>query len=154
MSEQNAAHARRWFEEVWNQGREQTIDEMLTAEGVGHGLGDTDRDTRGPAEFKVFWRNLRGALPDVHIRVDDLISQGDRVVTRITLTGTHSGEGLGVPPSGAKVHVQGIVIMRFHNGKAVEAWNSYDQLGLLRQIGALPGTANRERDTFLSASHG
>lgn len=154
MSEDNRAHTRRWFEEVWNQGREQTIDELLTAEGVGHGLGDTDRDTRGPAEFKVFWRNLRGAVPDVHIHLDDVISEGDRTVVRLTLTGTHTGNGLGVAPSGAKVHIQGIVIMRFHNGKTVEAWNSYDQLGLLRQIGVLAAPVNRERDTFLSESRG
>ena len=150
MSENNRAHVRRWFEEVWNQGREETIDEMLPAEGVGHGLGDTEADTHGPADFKVFWRNLRGALPDVHIRVDDMIAEADRVVVRLTLDGTHTGDGLGVPPTGKKVHIRGIVILRFQGGRVVEAWNSYDQLGLLRQIGALGG-GGRNQDTFLSA---
>ena len=62
MSEANKAIVRRWFEEVWNQGREETIDELFAEHAVGYGLGDTDVTTRGPAEFKIFANNLRGAL--------------------------------------------------------------------------------------------
>ena len=149
MSEQNKAIVRRWFEEVWNQGREATVDELLAANGVAHGLGDTEQDVRGPAQFKPFAANLRGALPDLHISVDDLVAEGDRVAVRITLTGTHTGHGLGVAPTGRKVTIQGIIILRILNGQLIEGWNSYDQLGLLRQIGALPGLG--EPDRFLAA---
>lgn len=148
MSAENVQLIRRWFDEVWNQGRNETIDELLPAEGVGHGLGDSETDVHGPAEFKAFVANFRSSMPDVRIRVDDIFSQGDRVAVRLTLEGTHTGNGLGVPPTGRAVRIQGIVITRIQDGQLVEGWNSYDQLGLLRQLGALPA---QDRDTFLSA---
>ena len=82
--------------------------------------------------------------------MDDILSDGERVAVRITLLGTHNGNGLGVAPTGRSISIQGIIIVRIVNGQLVEGWNSYDQLGLLRQIGALP--AARDRDQFLSAS--
>lgn len=152
MSEQNKAIARRWFEEVWNQGREATVDELFGPTAVAHGLGESEEDVHGPAEFKQFAANLRGSLPDLHIRVDDLISEGARLAIRITLDGTHTGKGLGVAPTGRRVSIQGIIIVQIENGILVEGWNSYDQLGLLRQIGAIPGLGGSDR--FLTASEG
>jgi steroid delta-isomerase-like uncharacterized protein len=149
MSERNVKIVRRWFEEVWNQGCEASIDELFTADGVAHGLGDSEQDVHGPDEFKPFVANIRGALPDAHISIDDILEDGDRIAVRVTLQGTHTGPGLGVPPTGRKVSIQGIIIMRLVDGLIREGWNSYDQLGLLRQIGALPGAGNH--DTFLSA---
>ena len=151
MSEQNIAVVRRWFEEVWNQGRESSIDELFPADGVAHGLGDSEQDIHGPDEFKQFVANIRGIIPDTHIGIDDVFAYADRVAVRITLQGTHTGHGFGVPPTGRKGSIQGIIIVRLVNGSIKEGWNSYDQLGLLRQIGALPGAA--KRDTFLSAHH-
>ena len=148
MSEKNKAVVRRWFEEVWNQGREATIDELFPAGGVAHGLGDSEADVRGPAQFKPFVANIRGGIPNTRIQVDDILAEGDSVAVRITLKGTHTGRGLGVPPTAREVSIQGIIILRIVDGKIEEAWNSYDQLGLLRQIGALPGLGGRDR--FLS----
>jgi steroid delta-isomerase-like uncharacterized protein len=150
VSEKHKEVVRRWFEEVWNQGREASIDELFPAGGVAHGLGDSESDVRGPAEFKPFAANLRGSIPNLQIRVEDILCDGDRVAVRVTLEGTHTGNGLGVPPSGGRVSIQGIIILRLVDGQIVEAWNSYDQLGLLRQIGALPGHGGRDR--FLEAS--
>jgi len=147
MSEENQAVVRRWFEEVWNQGREESIDELFPAGSVAHGLGDSEQDVRGPGEFKFFVANIRGAIPDTHITIDDMFSTADRVAVRVTLQGTHTGDGLGVPPTGSKVRIQGMIIARMAHGRIVEGWNCYDQLGLLRQIGALPGPSSR--DTFL-----
>ena len=73
MSEENKKLMRRWFEEVWNQGREESIDELFSATGVAHGLGETDAVVRGPDQFKPLVRNLRSSLPDLHISVEDLI---------------------------------------------------------------------------------
>ena len=150
MSEANKAVVRRWFDEVWNQGRESTIDELFPLTGVARGLGESDTDVHGPAEFRTFASVMRGSLPDIHIRIDDEIAEGDRVAVRITLEGTHSGGSFGVAPSGQRIRVQGIIILRVVNGQIVEAWNSYDQLGFLRQLGALPTPG--ERDAFLAAS--
>lgn len=147
MSEQNEAVVRRWFEEVWNQGCEASIDELFPTGSVAHGLGDSEQDVHGPDEFKPFVANIRGALPDTHISIDDIFSDGDRVAVRVTLRGSHTGQGFGVPPTGRRVSIQGIIIVRLVDGRIREGWNSYDQLGLLRQIGALPGAGRR--DTFL-----
>ena len=150
MSEANKALVRRWFEEVWNQGREATIDELFAVDGVGYGLGDTEVTTRGPAELKPFVRNLRGALPDMHVTIEDCIAEGDRVVVRLNVDGTHNGGHLGVAPTGRPVRIAGLVVLRLANGKIVEGWNSWDQLGLLRQIGALPAPEGPDR--FVTAS--
>jgi steroid delta-isomerase-like uncharacterized protein len=151
MSEANKNLVRRWFEEVWNQGREETIDELFAANGVGYGLGDTEAPVHGPAEFKPFVRNLRGALPDLHMTIEDILAEGDKVTVRITVEGTHKGGQLGVAPSGRRVKIAGVVIIRIANGKIVEGWNSWDQLGLLRQIGALPTAEGRDRFTSARA---
>ena len=97
----------RWFGEVWNQGREDTIDELFAAEGVGHGLGEGGAAVHGPAGFKPFARNLRSALPDIQIRIADTIVQGDKAVVRVTVEGTHLGEGLGLAPTKRRVCVSG-----------------------------------------------
>jgi len=151
MSETNKTLVRRWFEEVWNQGRKDTIDELFAANGIGYGLGDTDVPTRGPSEFKVFARNLRGALPDIHMKIEDLMAEGDKVTVRITVEGTHKGSQLGVAPTGRRIRIEGIVVVRIANGQIVEGWNSWDQLGLLRQIGALPTATGPDRFTSARA---
>lgn len=138
----------RWFEEVWNQGREETVDELFAPDGVAHGLGEGTADVRGPAGFKVFLRNMRSAFPDVHLRIEDTIVDGGKAVVRFAFEGTHLGEGLGVPASGRRVSVAGIVIVRVAGDQIAEGWNSWDQLGLLRQLGAVPSP--QARDRFLS----
>src|SRR5581483_3426445 len=100
----------RWFEEVWNQGREETVDELFAPNGVGHGLGEGAAEVRSPEDFKIFLRNMRAALPDVRIRIEDTVCQGDKAVVRVVLEGTHLGEGLGVHPTGRRVSICGIVI--------------------------------------------
>ena len=150
MNEKNKAAIHRWFEEVWNQGREAAIYEMFPRNGVAHGLGDSEVDVHGPDEFKPLVDNIRGLMPDLHVSIEDIFEEGDRAAVRLTLEGTHTGRGLGVEPTGRRVRIQGIIIARMIDGQIVEAWNSYDQLGLLRQIGALPSLAGR--NTFLSAN--
>ena len=82
--------------------------------------------------------------------MEDIVCEGERVAVRIVLQGTHTGPGLGVAPTGRKVSIQGIIIVRIVDGQIVEGWNNYDQLGLLRQVGALPGSGDEDR--FLRAS--
>ena len=145
----NKAIVRRWFEEVWNKGQEATIDELFPSIGVAYGLGDTATEVRGPEQIKPFVRNLRSAIPDLRIDVDDIVAEGDRVVVRLTLKGTHSGGAMGVAASGHRVHISGLVLVRVSGDQIVEGWNNWDQLSFLRQIGALPAAAN---DRFLTAS--
>jgi len=147
----NKAIVRRWFEEVWNRGREETIDELFAAHGIGYGLGDTEVPTRGPAEFKLFANNLRGAMPDIRMTIEDIMAEGDKVTVRLAVEGTHKGGQLGVAPTGRRIRIAGVVMVRIANGQIVEGWNSWDQLGLLRQIGALPAANSPDRFTSAKA---
>jgi steroid delta-isomerase-like uncharacterized protein len=150
MSEANHALVRRWFNEVWTEGKESTIDELYAPGCVAHGLGDTEADVHGPEEFKQFWRNLRSAIPDVRVDVEDSVAEAHKAAVRVLLTGTHTGYGLGVEPTGRRVRIQGVILVHIRDGRIVEGWNSYDQLGLLRQIGALPSEGGPDR--FLTAT--
>jgi len=153
MQEDNKALARRWFKEVWNEGKLETIDELLSPNAPLYGLGESDADVRGPAGFKPFVHNLRSAFPDIRITIEDMIAEGDKVSLRLDIRGTHKGEGLDVPPTGKAIRVAAIVTAEIKDGKIVAGWNSWDQLGLLRQLGAL-GAPRAEEDRFLTAHPG
>jgi len=139
MSVENKALVRRWFDEVWNQGRAASIDEMLTSDAVVHGLGPS---LRGPSEFKPFQAMYRGAFPDIDIQVDDMLAEGDLVAARWSGVGTHRGDGLGFMATSKRAQFKGLTIVRVRDGKIVEGWNSFDQLGMLQQLGVvtLPGS--------------
>ena len=145
MSDDNKRLARRWFEEVWNQNRESTIDELLSPEGVGFGLAATDTEVHGPAQFKPFVRNFRSAFPDMHFVIEDMVAEGDKVAVRLRVTGTHNGEGLGFPPTGRKIDITAITIIQFAKGQLVHGWNNWDQLGMMQQLGMAPGPVNMDK---------
>ena len=98
MSAENKALIRRWFEEVWNKGREAAIDELLTPRTVVHGLGP---DLEGPDAFKGFHRAYRNAFPDVKIQIEDIVAEGDTVATRWTGTVLIKERCLGFPATGS-----------------------------------------------------
>jgi steroid delta-isomerase-like uncharacterized protein len=81
------------------------------------------------------------AFPDLNITVEDLIAEGDRVVARWTLRGTHQGASLGMPPTGKQVTMPGISVVRLAGGKSAEQWVIHDQLGMLQQLGLVPAPA-------------
>jgi steroid delta-isomerase-like uncharacterized protein len=135
MSEDNKALVRRWFEEVWNKGREEAIDEMFAADGVAHGLGD--EPLRGAAGFKPFYRTFREAFPDVEVIVEDTIVEGDKVVARCRVRASHQGDTLGYAATHQPTEFTGITIARVRGGKIVEAWNNFDFMSMHQQLGAL-----------------
>jgi steroid delta-isomerase-like uncharacterized protein len=133
MSAENKALVNRWFEEVWNRGRADAIDEMFASDGVAHGLGG--QDLHGPADFKVFHAAFLGAFPDARVQMDELIAEGDKVAYRFTATGTHQGDGLGFAATGRAARFIGMGTVRIAGGRIVEGWNVLDQLGMLTQLG-------------------
>ncbi|MDT7604918.1 MAG: hypothetical protein QOF61_2915 [Acidobacteriota bacterium] len=138
MSEDNGKFIRRWFEEVWNKGREEAIDEMFAADGVAHGLTGADGEPlRGAADFKPFFHTFREAFPDVEVVVEDTISEGDRVAARCTVRGLHRGDTLGYAATQLPTEFTGICIVRIRDGKIVEAWNNFDFMAMHQQLGAL-----------------
>lgn len=135
MSAQNKALVRRWFEQVWNKGRAETIDELLTDRSIVHGLG---ADLHGPAGFKPFHAAYRDAFPDLALHIEHMVSDDDDLVAvHWSATATHSGGGLGVPATGKPVKFSGMAFIRVEGNKLVEGWNSFDQLGMLQQIGVV-----------------
>jgi steroid delta-isomerase-like uncharacterized protein len=105
------------------------------AESVqAHGLGPAALDLAG---LKKFYSALWGGFPDLTIHIDELVGEGDKVVWRITASGTHSGSFQGVPATGKAVKFGAQYTFRFENGKIVERWSTLDRLSLLVQIGAV-----------------
>ncbi|RYG66534.1 ester cyclase [bacterium] len=141
MSTENTQVVRRWFEEVWNQGNLDAIDELFAADGIARGLGEAGRDVIGPDAFKPFVQRLRSAFPDLHITVDETIEQGDRVAARFSAVMTHTGDALGFPATGRQVQVQGITFSQITNGQIVDGWNNWDIYGMMLQLGANPAPA-------------
>jgi steroid delta-isomerase-like uncharacterized protein len=139
MVQEHGKLIRRWFDEVWNSGRMDAIDEMASPDVIGHGQAQHATDV-GLREFKTFAVGLRSAFPDMNVTIDDVIEQGDKVVARWTATMTHMGDFLGIAPTGKQATITGTSIQRISGGKIVEGWDNWDQLGLLVQIGALPAT--------------
>ena len=138
MSEtENKAFVRRWFDEVWNQGRGELIDELSAPDIAATGIGPGAAPTRGIAPFKAFYTNMRETFPDIHVKVEEIIAEGDLVAVRLVAQGTHTGNAL-APATGRKATFAAIVMVRVVNGRIVEAWNAIDQLGILHQIDALP----------------
>ena len=126
----------RWFEEVWNKGREEAIDEMFAAGGVAHGLVDENgEELRGPSNFKPFFHRFREAFPDIQVTIEDCIGEGDRAAARCLVRATHAGDSLGVAATNNPVEFDGLCIVRVRDGQIVEAWNNFDFARLNRQIG-------------------
>jgi steroid delta-isomerase-like uncharacterized protein len=92
----------------------------------------------GAAAMKEVFRTLRQAFPDLHVTIEDLVAEGDKVVSRNVVTGTHEGEYMGVPPTGRLVTYNEIFILRFVNGRIAETWGVVDLLSQMRQLGVIP----------------
>jgi steroid delta-isomerase-like uncharacterized protein len=135
MSEQNKMLVQRFIEEVWNQGRFTLIDELIASDHLDHQPGT---DANGPEGERQYVAMLRAAFPDIHFTVEDQIAEGDKVVTRWTARATHTGEFQGLAPTGRQGVVTGIWIDRVANGKFVESWSIFDELGMLQQLGVIP----------------
>ena len=135
-AEENIQLMRRWFQEVWNEGRMETVHDLLSPDAVARGQRGADAEIRGPQEFEKFVREIRGAFPDIKVKVEDVFGAGDKVVLRWSATMTHTGDALGFPASGRTVRSRGITIATIVDGKIVEGWDNWDQLGMLEQIGA------------------
>jgi len=86
----------------------------------------------------MFYGAFISAFPDVYIQVQDQVAEGNKVVTSWVATGTHKGELMGIPATGRSVTVGGIAIDRFEDGKSVEHWEIFDQMGLMQQLGVVP----------------
>jgi predicted ester cyclase len=134
-TEENKMLVHRFFEELMNQRNLALADDLFAPEYVHH---FPDEDIHGPDGVKQMDKGLLTTFPDWHISTDDVIAEGDKVVVRFTIHGTHEGEGFNISPTGKRVVYTGIDIFRIADGKIVEQWTEVDALGLLQQLGVVP----------------
>jgi steroid delta-isomerase-like uncharacterized protein len=136
--EENKATFRRYVEEVWIEEDLDFVDEIFAGKYLSH-QSDGSVLERGPEDVKRFVKDYRSAFSDIEDVIEDMIGEGDRVVTRWRLEATHTGEFRGIPATNKRITVTGIGIFRFSDdGRVVESWDSMDQLGMLQQLGAIP----------------
>ncbi len=141
MAEPKVHVLKSWFEQVWNQAREEAIDEMAAHDLVAYGLVDArGQHIVGRQKFKEFWRQFRDAFPDLQVEVEEALTDGDKEVVRCTVRATHSGTGLGLAATHKPIKFSGMVIARIEDGRLVEAWDSWDFLSLYQQLGAVPAS--------------
>jgi steroid delta-isomerase-like uncharacterized protein len=138
MPESNIAIAKRWFEEVWNQRRTATITELFAPNGISHGVAEDGSDLIGPEAFIPFYERFLNAFPDMKLKVEDAIADGDKVLIRWSATMRHTGDGLGIAATNKPVSIGGMSLARIANGQLVEAWDQWDKFAMLQQIGAVP----------------
>lgn len=135
-TESNKAMIRRGFEEGMNQRKLQVFEAIMAPNYVNH---DMPAPGPGPEGFRAVVGMFFEAFPDMRITLDDVIGEGEKVVTRGHWVGTHKGAFMGVPATGKSVNVKFMDMWRLENGKAVENWVQMDLLSLMQQLGAVPG---------------
>lgn len=145
-TEQNRERLRRLYDEALSGGDMSVVDEICADDFALH-TPSSPEPIRGPEGFKGYIGMYRAAFPDVELIVEDLIAEADTAALRGTLTGTHEGELMGIPPTGTEVSVMGMTIARFEREKAVEMWSISDSSGLLQQLGVTPSSADTESET-------
>ena len=135
-AEENKAIFRRYVEELGNEGNFDLADEIFDQYRAHQSDGTTLE--RGPEDVKRFMGEFRSAFPDFHSTIEDMVAEGDKVVTRWMARGTHQGEFRGIAPTGKEIEMTGIGIFRFSTeGKVVESWDAMDQLGMMQQLGVV-----------------
>ena len=134
-NEENKALARRLYEEVISQGNLDAANELVSSDFVEYNVLPVPP---GRESFKHFVTMLHNAFPDMVFTIEDLISEGDKVVVRGIVRGTHKGVFRGIAPTGKPVHWTAIHILRVRDGQFTERWVEVDMLGLLQQLGAVP----------------
>ncbi|HKY53623.1 MAG TPA: ester cyclase [Anaerolineales bacterium] len=136
MSTQYKIAARNFIEKGLNQKDLSVLDEYFSPKLIDHAL--PPGLPPGLEGRKIFASALLSAFPDLHVQLEDMVADGDKLVTRYTVHGTHNGELMGISPTGKQISIGGIAIDRFENGQSVEHWEIIDQMGLMQQLGVIP----------------
>ena len=125
MPNKNSTLTYRWFQEVWNNNSKAAINELLDANAIVHGIDGIDAP--GPEGFKVFYDSFKQQFPQVHVEVEDAVSEGDHETSRCTVRATNANN--------QKVTFSGMTYLHVKNNKIVEAWNNFDFLSMYQQLG-------------------
>ncbi len=128
---------RSWFAEVWNAQQPDMMEKFVTEETLFYSVNETGGPLKGASGFRPFIKRLLAAFPDIKFTVEHTIDKGEYGVGRWVAHMTHTGDGLGVPPTNKDIVLTGMVIVRIADGKIVETWDEWDRFGMLRAIGAI-----------------
>lgn len=129
----------RYFEEVWNNGQLEVLDEIIAPDYINHSSSMPDQPP-GPAGLKPIVAAMRSAFTDLHYTLHDLVITEGKVAVRCTMSGTHTGDFFGIPATGKQVKINQFQIEHIRDGQIVEHWRQSDDLTLMRQLGLLPQT--------------
>ncbi|PLS83829.1 MAG: ester cyclase [Actinobacteria bacterium] len=143
MIDTNTKPLRGLIEEVWNEGNVGAVDRYFAPDYVDH--NPLPGQVEGPEGYKQSVGAIRDAFPDLHLTLEDILGEGDRVAFRYTMRGTHQGPFMGIPPTGNPFSVTGMIFARVAEGKAAERWANLDTLGLMQQLGAIPSPAEEQQ---------
>jgi steroid delta-isomerase-like uncharacterized protein len=135
-AEENKAVVRRIYEKLWDERRLDVADELIAEDAVNYDTGPVPLPF-GPEEMKGTVRMVTAAFPDNRHEVEDLFAEGDQVMARVRLTGTHEGPFMGTPPTARRIEIAEIHVYRLRDGKAVEHRAGRDDLGAMRQLGVI-----------------
>ena len=129
----NTDIVRRFIDEIFDAGRAESVDELVTPDFVSHGLPGS-----GPGVMKAAISRVAPALSDGRHEIEDIIAEGDRVAVRLTSSAVQSGEFMGMPATGRHYSIEEIHVFRIADGRVAEHWHQGDMLGMMRQLGAMP----------------
>lgn len=136
MSKEVNSKALGKFAEAVNSGNFAAFDEVVAPDCIDH--DPAPGQVPGPEGYRTFFTGMRTAFPDLSVAPDAVVADDESIAFAYTLTGTHKGPLMGIPPTGKKVKIRGLQISKFKDGKMVERWGSSDELGLLTQLGVGP----------------
>lgn len=142
--EENKNRIRHWVEHGFNKGNLDMADEFYATDYIFHSPFPPYEDVKGVADIKQLMATFQAAIPDANYTIEDAIAEDDKVVVRLTFTGTHKGELMGIAPTGNQIKVNGICIIRMADGKFVEEWYNLDTLGFMQQLGAIPAVGEQK----------
>jgi len=140
--EGNKAQFRRTYEELFNQGNLSIAEELVAPDCVNHEI-PLGMNNVGPESARQVVRMLRTAFPDLHFTIEELVAEGDTVVGRVTMSGTHQGPLMGIAATGRSSRQAQAHLARFRDGKGVEHRAVRDDLGLMQQLGVIPTPGQR-----------
>lgn len=138
MSEENKALADRFHMDVFQAGKLEVADEILSSDFAWHGGMAPPQQPCGPEGVKQVATMIMGAFPDRKITHHDIIAEGGKVLIRWSMSGTHQGELMGIAPTGKSMTITGFDYFRIDRGKIVEMWQEADQLSMMQQLGVIP----------------
>ena len=132
VEETNKEVVKRYWNGKWNERRPEILDELQTSDVVYHGY---PYKMNGIEEYKQVYSVFASALHDTRLTIEELIAEGDKVMTRVTTSGIHKGELMGIPPTGKTVKWSQFTVFRLIDGKIAEEWEVLNELGMMQQLG-------------------